>query len=146
MKYADIVIDTKSDNVDNYFTYDASAFPDLKPGARVRAPFGRGSSRISGYVFALRDELPEGLEGKRILKISEVDEELSLPEGAIEVCIWMKARYYCRYIEAAKCFAPAGKPRKTAAQGDAAAQGTDGSSRGDGPFGTICRHKRSVPP
>ena len=111
MMYADVVIDTKSDNVDNFFTYNASAFPGLRPGARVKAPFGKGSARISGYVFALRDDLPEGLEGKRILKISEVGEELSLPEGAIDVCLWMKARYYCRYIEAAKCFAPAGKPR-----------------------------------
>jgi len=118
MIFADVVIDTKSDNVDNFFTYDASAFPEIRPGARVRAPFGKGSSRISGYVFSLPDKLPEGLEGKRILKISEVDEELSLPEGAIEVCLWMKARYYCRYIEAAQCFAPAGKPRKRSEGGD----------------------------
>ena len=112
MTYADVIIDTKSDNVDNFFTYDAAAFPDIRPGARVRVPFGRGAGRISGYVFALRDTLPEGLEGKRISRITEVDEELSLPEGAIDVCLWMKARYYCRYIEAAQCFAPAGKPRK----------------------------------
>ena len=112
MKYADVVIDTKSDNVDNFFTYDASAFPDIAPGARVRAPFGRGQGKISGYVFALYDELPEGLEGKRIQKISEVDDALSLPKDAVSVCTWMRTRYYCRYIEAAQCFAPAGKPRK----------------------------------
>jgi len=113
MMFADVVIDTRSDNVDNFFTYDASAFPDIRPGARVKAPFGKGSRGITGYVFALSEKLPEGLEGKRISKISEVDDELSLPEAAIDVCLWMKARYYCRYIEAAKCFAPAGKPRKT---------------------------------
>ena len=112
MKYADVVIDTKSDNVDNFFTYDASDFPDIRPGSRIRAPFGRGTARMSGYVFGLHDELPAGLEGKRILKIAETDEGLSLPAGAVEVCKWMRGRYYCRYIEAAKCFAPAGGPRK----------------------------------
>ena len=112
MGYADVVIGTKSDNVDNFFTYDASDFPDIKPGAFVRAPFGRGQGRIAGYVFAVYDELPVELAGKRISKISEVDGELSLPPDAISVCVWMRARYYCRYIEAAQCFAPAGRPRK----------------------------------
>jgi len=113
MKYADIVIDTISDSVDSFFTYDASEFPELAPGARVDAPFGLGRGRkMSGYVFALRDDLPEELEGKRILKLAEVHEDLSLTPDAISVCIWMRARYYCRYIEAAQCFAPVGQPRK----------------------------------
>ena len=148
MKYADVVIDTKSDNVDNFFTYDASDFPDLRIGARVRAQFGIGAARMSGYVFDLHDELAPELEGKRILKIAEVDEELSLPEGAVEVCKWMRGRYYCRYIEAAQCFAPAGRPRKrkvAEAAGDAAealvsdppqegaaAPGSDGNEEGAG--------------
>ncbi|MCL1895187.1 MAG: primosomal protein N' [Clostridiales bacterium] len=145
MKYADVVIDTKSDNVDNYFTYDASDFPDIRIGARVRAQFGVGAVRMSGYVFELHDELAPELEGKRILKIAEVDEDLSLPEGAVEVCKWMRGRYYCRYIEAAQCFAPAGRPRKRkvdagpenkgaeeiACEGDAGAL-RDGGGDGDG--------------
>jgi primosomal protein N' (replication factor Y) len=108
---ADVVIDTKSDAVDNFFTYDASSFPDIKIGARVQVPFGRGGRQTSGYVFSLRDNIPSELTGKKILKITEVDELLSLQEGAISVCVWMRGRYYCRYIEAAKCFAPSGKPR-----------------------------------
>ena len=114
MIYADVVIDTKSDAVDNLFTYDASAFPNVKIGARVKVPFGKGGKRISGYIFSIKETLPSELEGKRILKLAEVDEERSLPENAIPVCIWMRNRYYCRYIEAASCFAPAGNPRKRA--------------------------------
>ena len=112
MKYADIVIDTKSDSVDNFFTYDVSEFPEIKVGARIKAPFGRGRGRISGFVFALYDELPESLTTKRISKITEVDEELTLPDGAVPICEWMRKRYYCRYIEAAQCFSPSGKPLK----------------------------------
>ena len=127
MKYADIIIDTKSDNVDDFFTYETGGFPDIRPGARVKAPFGRGQGKISGYVFALRDELPPELEGKRISKISEVLEDESLPEDAISVCVWMRARYYCRYIEAAQCFAPVGKPRK---RDSAEGGGTKGAGSG----------------
>ncbi|MCL2111443.1 MAG: primosomal protein N' [Clostridiales bacterium] len=126
MKYVDVVIDTKSDNVDNFFTYDASAFPNIKAGARVKAPFGKGQGRMSGYVFAVHDELPEGLEGKRISKLAEVDEAISLPPDAVSICEWMRTRYYCRYIEAAGCFAPAGKPRarKEGAAADGVAKET----------------------
>ena len=135
MIYADVVIDTKSDAVDNYFTYDASEFPEIKIGARVKAAFGKGGGRMSGYVFSLSKERPPELEGKRVLKLSEVNEGLSLTEDAIPVCIWMRGRYYCRYIEAAGCFAPAGKPR-----------GGKARDKGDGSFcpdfgGT----KRTVP-
>ncbi|MDR3364783.1 MAG: primosomal protein N' [Clostridiales Family XIII bacterium] len=123
MKYADVVIDTKSDNVDNFFTYGVGAFADVFVGARVKVPFGKGAARMQGYVFALRGEMPPELKGKRILNIAEVDEALSLPADAIEVCGWMRARYYCRFIEAAQCFAPAGKPRK---------RETNSETKGDG--------------
>ena len=127
----DVVINTKSDAVDNFFTYDASSFPGIRVGTRVKVPFGNGGKRTSGYVFSLRDSLPPELSGKRILKIAEVDEALSLPEDAIPVCIWMRGRYYCRYIEAAGCFAPVGSPRKREPRGDVSGTG-DTTTEGDG--------------
>jgi primosomal protein N' (replication factor Y) len=114
MKYADVVIETKSDAVDSFFTYQTGEFGDsLRVGSKVSVPFARGKGVKTGYVFALYDALPKALEGKRIRGIEGVDEQLSISAGSAEVCRWMQARYYCRLIDAVNCFAPAGKVSKT---------------------------------
>jgi primosomal protein N' (replication factor Y) len=113
MRYADVVIDTKSDNVDNFFTYATGGLEGLRAGSKVMVPFARETAKRAGYVFALKDELPPELEGKRIRKIESVDEDLSISEEAVSVCRWMRRRCYCRYIDAVHCFTPAGKASKT---------------------------------
>ena len=116
MKYVDVVIDNKSDHIDNYFTY-ASETGDIEIGAKVSVPFARGKSKKTGYVFGVHDALPETLKDSKnpkgknvtIKQIEEIDYDLSLTNQSIEICKWMRNRYYCRYIDAVKCFAPSGK-------------------------------------
>ncbi|MDR1815322.1 MAG: primosomal protein N' [Clostridiales Family XIII bacterium] len=110
-KYADVVVGTRSDNVDNFFTYETGGLEGLRVGSKVTVPFAQERGNRDGYVFALFDDLPAGLEGKRMRRISAVDGQESLTEDAVAVCVWMRRRYFCRYIDAARCFAPAGKKR-----------------------------------
>jgi primosomal protein N' (replication factor Y) len=110
VKYVDVVIETKSDNVDELYTY-VSENDDIRPGRMVRVPFSRSKLK-DGYVMAVKDSLPEELEGKRILKITEEVPEVSLPEDAASISMWMRRRYFCRYIDALSCFAPAGAESK----------------------------------
>lgn len=114
MKYVDVVIDTKSDHVDNLYTYSTEE-DDIKIGAKVSVPFAKGAKKRTGYVFKLHESLPEKLKGSavRIKKIYEIDTNLSLDEKAIKICKWMKDRYFCRYIDAVNCFTPSGKESKT---------------------------------
>jgi primosomal protein N' (replication factor Y) len=110
VKYVDIVVETKSDNVDELYTY-ISENDDICPGRKVRVPFSRSKLK-EGYVVAVKDSLPSELEGKRILKVTEEIPEVSLPEDAAVISIWMRRRYFCRYIDALECFAPAGSESK----------------------------------
>ncbi|MDR1271380.1 MAG: primosomal protein N' [Clostridiales Family XIII bacterium] len=117
MKYAGVVIETKSDNVDNVFTYAAGGL-DLRVGSKVRVPFGMGGSEKTGFVFSLSDDIPDGMDASKLKSVSSVDPDICLSEDDIRVCEWMKKRYYCRLIDAAGCFVPAGKApvRKKAAK------------------------------
>ncbi|MDR1953055.1 MAG: primosomal protein N' [Clostridiales Family XIII bacterium] len=110
MKYIDIVIDTKSDHVDNPFTY-ACDDDEIAVGDRVVAPFARTGKKV-GYVFAVHDALPKELTGKRIRPILEIDASRSISEDSVRIAEWMKRRYFCRYIDAVNCFIPAGAASK----------------------------------
>ena len=114
MKYIDVVISTKSDHVDNFFTYSTED-SDIEIGAKVSVTFAKGKSKQTGYVFKIYDSLPEKLQEKnvKIRKIIEIDKELSLDKKSVEICKWMRNRYYCRYIDAVNCFTPSGKPSAT---------------------------------
>ncbi|MDR0424605.1 MAG: primosomal protein N' [Clostridiales Family XIII bacterium] len=109
MKYVDVAIDNNSEKTDNLFTYGCG-FDDVSVGSRVFAPFARGDRIRAAYVFSVKDELDEPVKGLKYIK--EVDSELSLDAHAIEICLWMRRRYCCRYIEAVKCFVPAGSASK----------------------------------
>jgi len=128
VKYADVVIDTKSDSIDNFFTYEVGELRGVRVGSKVSVPFAQEKAKRAGYVFGLKDELPPELVGKRIRKIEAIDETASISGEAIEICRWMRRRCYCRYIDAVRCFAPAGKAlKKKAADAEADGGETDDS-------------------
>jgi len=108
MKYADIIIDNKSNSTDTPFTYGFDDGMDVKVGSKVYVPFARSRNLRSGYVIALRDEVDDDLK-KRIRLIDSVDEEIALTEEIMRTCDWMRRRYVCRYIDAIECFIPVGK-------------------------------------
>ncbi|MDR2157112.1 MAG: primosomal protein N', partial [Clostridiales Family XIII bacterium] len=91
---------------DNFFTY-ACDDDAIRVGCRVTVPFV-GQGKRTGYVFAVGDEPPQNLDGKKIRFVAEVDASRSVSEDAVRIAEWMRRRYFCRYIEAISCFAPAG--------------------------------------
>ncbi|MDR0520116.1 MAG: primosomal protein N' [Clostridiales Family XIII bacterium] len=131
MKYVDVAVETRSDMVDEPFTY-ACEDDGICVGAKIEADFARGKSK-RGYVVAVRDSLPAELEGKSIKKILSVDAEHSLPPDAVGIALWMRRRYFCRLIDALACFAqPADPPkRKKAVGADGGGGAGAGSCGGD---------------
>ena len=109
MRYADVVIDNKTDHTDQPYTY-ACADPDIKCGDKVYVPFARSRSLREGYVLAVSDQVDEGLRPK-LRSIDHVDEEVSLSEEIVRTAVWMRGRYVCRYIDALRCFTPVGHKR-----------------------------------
>ncbi|MDR0357013.1 MAG: DEAD/DEAH box helicase family protein, partial [Clostridiales Family XIII bacterium] len=126
MKYVDVAVDSKSDNVDNFFTYSCED-DEIKVGRRVTVPFvGRGKK--TAYVFAVNDEPPASLAGKRIRAILDTDPLLSVTEDSIRVAEWMKRRYFCRYADAVNCFAPVGSASKKGLKRRPATDGAETSA------------------
>jgi primosomal protein N' (replication factor Y) len=126
LKYVDVIIDNNTDNTDMAYTY-ACAFDDVRPGARVFVPFTKWNKERPGFVVAVRDELLAEVKGLK--EVSGLDGGISLDEGAVEICEWMRRRYFCRYIEAIRCFLPAGSPSKRGKTRKPALEGAAGFTR-----------------
>ena len=110
MKFADLVIDNKSDQTDTLYTYGCHD-DSIRPGSKVYVEFGRSKNLREAYVFAVKNEAEQ--EFKRLKYISGIDEEISLTDEMIRTCQWMKRRYLCRYIDAVKQFVPPGRALKS---------------------------------
>ena len=120
MRYADLVIDNRSDNTDCLYTYGCDD-DSVVPGSKVHVPFARGSRLRDAYVVSMADSVSEELTGK-IRNISSRDEDVSLTEEMMRTAVWMKKRYLCRYIDAIKCFTPAGSKAVRREQRDPVAE------------------------
>lgn len=105
MNYVNVVIDNNTDKTDRFYTYGCS-FPQVRPGDRVLVPFAQGDRIRPAYVFEVMDHLEKDIPGLKMVR--EIDSEYSLPEEALEICLWMKKRYLCRLIEGIHCFTPSG--------------------------------------
>lgn len=106
MKYANLVIDNKSDQTDQLYTYGVK--DDAKIGNKVYVPFARSRNLREAYVVETDGHSGDGL-GKRLRYIEKVDDDVSLSEEMIRTALWMKKRYICRLIDAVNCFTPVGE-------------------------------------
>ncbi|WP_324823707.1 replication restart helicase PriA [Sinanaerobacter sp. ZZT-01] len=109
MKYVNVAIDNNTDHTDVLYTY-GTELEEIQIGDKVKVPFARGNRVKDGYVFEIMDDLSEKIKGLKM--VVSRDEEISLSKEAISTCIWMRKRYLCRYIDAVKCFTPAGSSSK----------------------------------
>jgi primosomal protein N' (replication factor Y) len=109
MKYVDLIIDNDAERTDSLYTYGC-AFDDISVGMRVFAPFTAGNREKAAFVAAVGNEPGENVKGLKY--VSRVDDEIALDANTIDICTWMRKRYFCRYIEAVRCFLPAGSPSK----------------------------------
>ncbi len=109
MKYVDVVIDNKSNSTDSLFTYKCEN-DSVAVGSKVYVPFAKGRKPREGYVVSVNDD-PSEIDSdvlKKLRSIESVDEEVSLTGEMVRSAMWMRGRYLCRYIDAIRCFTPAG--------------------------------------
>lgn len=113
MKYLNVVIDNKSDSTDNLFTYKCED-DRIGIGSKVYLPFARSKKLREGYVASIterEEDIDENVR-KRLRDIDHADSEISLTGEMVRTAFWMKGRYLCRYIDAIRCFTPAGSKAK----------------------------------
>ncbi|HZK01362.1 MAG TPA: primosomal protein N', partial [Anaerovoracaceae bacterium] len=109
MDYVNLIIDNNSVMTDTLYTY-GSTVKGLKPGDKVIVPFGLGNKEYESYVHSVADGPDPKI--KRYKKVISQDTIISLPTDAIEVSDWMRQRFFCKYIDAVKCFLPIGSAPK----------------------------------
>ena len=102
--YAEVVFNRP---LSTRFTYGVpAALADrLRPGVRVRAPFGRGNRLLTGYCVALRDQRPER-EVKSLAAV--VDDEPLLTPDLLELTQWIADYYLCGWGQVLDAAVPAG--------------------------------------
>ncbi len=106
-KFADVIIDISHEKVDRPFQYliPESMLSEVKPGVKVKVPFGRGNTCRSGYVIDISEETDYPIE--KIKSILEVDSKAQNAESdAIELAYWIKSHYGSTMIAALKTVLP----------------------------------------
>lgn len=107
-KYAGIVVNNSSLQVDKIFTY---YIPEkwqqtIKLGFRVKVPFGIGNKKIDGFIVKLYEDYTNSSNIKEVLEIC--DGYPLLREESIDLIYFMREKYLCTYLDCIKTIIPSG--------------------------------------
>ena len=108
-KYAGIVVNNNSIQVDKIFTY---IIPErlrstIELGYRVKVPFGIGNKKVDGFIIKLFKDNKSGNSNlKEIYELS--DSYPLLRKEDIELLHFMREKYLCTYLEGIKAIIPTG--------------------------------------
>ncbi|MBQ8953111.1 MAG: hypothetical protein IJ048_03260, partial [Clostridia bacterium] len=104
MKFAEVIVDLSSEQVDRLFTYRVPEGMALAPGQRVEVPFRTKS--LEGFVIDLREttELDEKII-RPVLRVLE-DYPVILPE-MVRLAQWMRKKYHCNLVDGLRQMIPA---------------------------------------
>lgn len=104
---AQVYVNTTNLNIDKPFDY---LVPDhltdkVAVGCRVKVPFGGGNMPKEAFVTAIHDKSDFGT----LKPVRSVTDELPvLTKSSIELCFYMRERYFCTFSEAAQLCMPPG--------------------------------------
>lgn len=107
-KYAGIIVNNTSIQVDKIFTY---CIPEkfsktIQLGFRVKVPFGNSNKNIDGFIVELYDHYDGQSNIKEIISICDNYPLLRIED--IELVKFMREKYLCTYIEGIKAILPTG--------------------------------------
>lgn len=104
---AQVYVDTDNLNIDKPFDYlvPKELEGEISVGARVKVPFGGGNMPKEAYVTLLKDE--SSFESLKSIK-SVTDSMPVLTKASLELCFYMRKRYFCTFSEAARLMLPPG--------------------------------------
>lgn len=105
--YADIVIDISHEALDKVFQYRVpfSLWEEIRPGSKVRIPFGRGNQEREGYVLELKKEADYDVDKiKEILGLSP--DAVPMEQQMIEMAAYLKHQYGSSMYQAMKTVMP----------------------------------------
>ena len=90
--------------IDKPYSYRVPEGMDVRPGMRVRLPFGAGNRRTEGVVLTLEQGDETGLKAIDV----PLDESPVLSEGMLHLAGFLRERYFCTLYDAVRAILPAG--------------------------------------
>lgn len=110
-RYAGIVINNESTEVDKIFTYEIpeTLIAFIKVGQRVKVPFGKGNKMVFGFIIELYEIHKSTYSIKKINSIC--DDFTVLREKDIDLIRLMREKYICTYLDCIKLIIPTGITR-----------------------------------
>ena len=113
--FAGVIINRLALNIDRIFHYSIpeELLGKVTIGSHVRVPFGNGNRLTDGFVLSLTDEIDfEGI----VKEIKGLESPSPLfDETFLDICHFLKRKYFCSYISAIKTILPPGSGRKNKA-------------------------------
>lgn len=109
---ARVIIDHYHNKLDHLFDYlvPTALQAEFSAGMRVLVPFGKNNRMLEAFVMEMSTVENENFQMKEIVEI--LDREPVLTASTLLMINWMKSAYYCRAIEAIRCFVPNQKVKK----------------------------------
>ena len=101
---AGIAVSAASFAIDKLYSYRIPEGMALRPGQRVKVPFGRGNVTAEGIVVTVAEASEEKLKAVE----SCLDEEPLLTELQLRLAAFLRERYFCTFYDAARAMLPAG--------------------------------------
>ena len=107
-KYAGIIINSDSTQLDRIFTYSIplNLIGEIGIGMRVKVPFGLGNRKLDGFVIELYEACADFNKIKEIIEVC--DSFPVLRKEDILLIEEMRRRYLCTYLECIKIMIPPG--------------------------------------
>ena len=101
---AGIAVSAASFAIDRLYSYRIPEGMALRPGQRVKVPFGRGNVTAEGIVVTVHEASEEKLKAVE----SCLDEAPLLTELQLRLAAFLRERYFCTFYDAARAMLPAG--------------------------------------
>ena len=110
MRYADIIVDISSDNVDRPFEYmiPEELEESIKCGSQVLIPFGKGKRKIKGFVINIKDRASYDISKLKYID-SLVSKGKNIDSDMIELAAFIRESYGSTMNRALKIVLPVKK-------------------------------------
>ena len=107
-KYAEVIINSESVALDRKFTYKVpeDMMDIITIGSKAMVPFGQGNKKIVAFVIGFTETID--FNPKLAKNIVSISSEPLFGEKELNLALFIRQKYLCRYIEALKLFTPPG--------------------------------------
>jgi primosomal protein N' (replication factor Y) (superfamily II helicase) len=108
-KYAGVVVNNESLQVDRIFTYRIPDFlmGEISIGHWVKVPFGRGNKLIDGFILSLMEHTEE--QGSLLKDIASICQSMPvITLNDLQLIEFMRDKYLCSYLDCIKSMIPTG--------------------------------------